>query len=181
MSVSPPLDLERLFREHWDTLLNMLRRMVGCPATAADLAQEAFVRLADIPQARVISSPRAFLFRIAANLALDHFRMENRRNRCRVSIEEVEKVVSDEPPIDRQLHDKQRVAALEKVLAGLSPRTQTIFVLRRVYGYSYREIARQLGVSERTVERQLVNAMARCQARLPDESGFPGGPASTMP
>jgi len=128
MSSSPSLDLEQLFHEHHHDLLAMLRCMVGCPATAADLAQEAYVRLADASPSRDIISPRAFLLRIAKNLALDHFWKQKFRGDRQTSIEEA-----------------ADTRGAGSAMSGLSARTRSVFVLRRVYGYSYPEIAAQNG------------------------------------
>ncbi len=169
MNISPSLDLERLFHEHQRDLLAMLRRMVGCQETAADLAQEAYIRLADLPTSQIIASPRAFLFRTATNLALDHFRKQKFRGQRQASLEEAEQVPTDQRPIDAQAYDKQLIATLEKVLSTLSERTRAVFAMRRVYGYSYQEIAAQLGMSERAVEKHLVKAMTCCQEALVSE------------
>lgn len=169
MNVSPSIDLERLFHEHQRDLLAMLRRMVGCQETAADLAQEAYIRLADLPTSQIISSPRAFLFRTATNLALDHFRKQKFRGQRQASLEEAEQIPTDQRPIDAQAYDKQLIATLEKVLSTLSERTRAVFAMRRVYGYSYQEIAAQLGMSERAVEKHLVKAMTCCQDALLSE------------
>lgn len=177
VSPSRSLDLEQLFHEHHHDLLAMLRRMVGCPATAADLAQEAYVRLVDASPANDIVSPRAFLFRTAKNLALDHFRKQKFRGDRQTSIDEIEDIPVDAPSAETQVYDKQRVAALETALGGLSPRTRSVFIMRRVYGYSYQEIAVRMGISERAVEKRLVRAMTHCLSacRFDDAEPSSGG------
>lgn len=156
----------------------MLRRMVGCQDTAADLAQEAYVRLAHLPASQTIASPKAFLFRTATNLALDHFRREKHRGQKQRSLDEAEKIPTEAPPADQQVYDRQRIASLEVALTNLSERTRSVFVLRRVYGYSYQEIAVQLGISERSVEKHLVKAMTHCQQMCLNEDEPPADDTS---
>lgn len=72
-SPQPPALFEA-FRQCAGELQRFLAHRLGCPDTAADLVQETFVRLAQLSPAQQPDNPCAFLFRIAANLAVDHQR-----------------------------------------------------------------------------------------------------------
>lgn len=159
-------DIERLFRDHQGELLKVLRHMVGCRETASELAQEAYTRLAQLPTSQVIVSPKAFLFRTATNLALDHFRKESYRGRRQATLDEAEDIPSSAPSAEVDCYDKELTLLLEQALRTLSAKSRDVFVLRRIYGYSYEEIAAQLGISERAVEKYLLKAMIRCQEAM---------------
>src|SRR4029077_8378618 len=66
--------VERLFREHNEALLRFLRTRVGSHNEALEIAQEAYVRLLSLDQPGAISYLRAFLFKTAANIAIDRHR-----------------------------------------------------------------------------------------------------------
>ncbi|HEX2055091.1 MAG TPA: sigma factor, partial [Nitrospiraceae bacterium] len=62
------------FERHHDDLLRFFTRKLGCRELAADCAQDTYVHLARMDASITIDNPRAFLFRVAANLAIDHLR-----------------------------------------------------------------------------------------------------------
>src|SRR3546814_9917082 len=59
---------------HYGELTAFVRRKARCPALAADIVQETYVRLASGSTPASIANPRAFLYRVASNLAVDHLR-----------------------------------------------------------------------------------------------------------
>ena len=65
--------IERLFREHNEALVRFLRGRVGSHSEALEVAQEAYVRLLSLDQPGAVSYLRAFLFKTAANIAIDRF------------------------------------------------------------------------------------------------------------
>src|ERR1700744_5689079 len=68
--------VERLFREHNEALLRFLRGRVGSRNEALEIAQEAYVRLLSLDQPGAVSYLRAFLFKTAANIAIDRHRRD---------------------------------------------------------------------------------------------------------
>jgi RNA polymerase sigma-70 factor (ECF subfamily) len=64
-------DVERLFREHNAALLRFISAKIGSEQEAREIAQEAYVRLLQLDHPEAVSYLRAFLFKTAANLAVD--------------------------------------------------------------------------------------------------------------
>src|SRR5690606_2740304 len=124
-----------------------IRRICMNDADAEDIAQEALVCAMNAEADRVIENPKAYLFRVAQNLAL-----RTRNNRSRGIIHEVENLdlsetPSDEPSVEDQVISRERLGLLCDALATLPPSCRRVFVMRKVYGYSHREIADRLGIS----------------------------------
>ena len=159
--------LEELFTAQRGMLLRTLQRMVGNRSTAEDLLQETYLRVAAVVDERPLEHLSAFTFRTARNLALDHLRSRQRSARI---IEQgtpgelMEQVADDAPSPETTLENQQLLAGLDKTIAGLAPRQQEAFVLNRLHGWSYAEIAEHQGVSLSTVQKDLKMAMALCVA-----------------
>ncbi|SMF48174.1 RNA polymerase sigma-70 factor, ECF subfamily [Tistlia consotensis] len=152
-------DLKALFQAHGRALELYLNRRTGCPALAADLLQDAFLRLVQQPPEAGARNLRAYLYRIAGNLALDHFRQEARRRTEAVPAERLAAVEDETPDVERALAARERLQRLEQALARLPPRTREIFRLNRVEGLTYLEIAARLGISESSVQKHLARAL----------------------
>src|ERR1700726_1589399 len=74
--------VERLFREHNEALIRFLRARVGSFHEAREVAQEAYVRLLSLDKPGAVSYLRAFLFKTAANIAVDRHRRDDVRSRA---------------------------------------------------------------------------------------------------
>src|SRR5262245_1247058 len=74
--------IERLFREHNEALVRFLLSRLRSPQEAQEVAQEAYVRLLNLDEPGAVSYLRAFLFRTAANLAVDRLRREEMHTRA---------------------------------------------------------------------------------------------------
>lgn len=158
--------LKVAFQQYAQELQRFLHRRLGCPDTAADLVQETFLRIAQLPSSPPPDNPRAFLFRIASNLAIDELRKNQVRNPYQTSLEEAEHLPSTLPTGEQAVFDKQRMAQLQRALDQLSPRCRAVFILRRLEGYSYDEIAQRMNMSERAVAKEINRALAHCQQAL---------------
>lgn len=151
--------IEHLFHQYRDEVTRRLLTMVQSRETAADLVQETYLRLLGLADRQVVEQPRALLHRIATNLAIDHARREKNRLHDSGDAEATLNVASPVPSQERQLQAKQRFHRILQSTEVLPPRTREAFLLYRVYGYTYREIACRMGISESAVEKLLMRAL----------------------
>lgn len=129
---------------------------------AEDLVQDAWIRLASHDAEDDIKQPGAFLMRTALNLSVDAHRMRQSRGE-HVAIEEAV-LIDTTPTAEAVLLARERVVRLSDCLARLTEKTRTIFLLHRVEGQTYQEIARQQGIAISTVERHVAKAMLQVTA-----------------
>ena len=146
-------------------LLRTLQRMVNNPSTAEDLLQETYLRVTRALSERTVEHLEPFVFQTARNLALDHLR--SRRIQSRTVLEDVPTEVIESVPSSLSTPEEAHQAAqlLERLsvsLSQLSARQQRIFILSRLHGCSYQEIAEELDVSLSTVQKELKLIMAIC-------------------
>jgi len=146
-------------------LTRYLKSLLSRREDAEDVAQETYVRLLgagglDRSDVRV----RAYMFKVATNLAYDRFR--ERRVRKHESDAVLESVSDNAPSIERIVTMEQSIAIVKRTLLELPPRCRDVFLLRVTADFSYEEIAERLGVSKRTVEREMQHALDACQQRL---------------
>ncbi|CAG8865929.1 hypothetical protein PS627_01799 [Pseudomonas fluorescens] len=147
------------------SLLRTLQRMVDNPSTAEDLLQETYLRVTRALGERPVEHLEPFVFQTARNLALDHLRA--RRAQARTLLDDVPEQVLHNvaAPLgssEDAAHAEQLLKHLSVSLGQLSQRQQRIFILSRLHGASYLEIADQLKVSASTVQKELKLIMAIC-------------------
>lgn len=131
------------------------------PHDADDLAQESFVRLC-AADASGIESPRAFLFKTARNLALNAARHDRIAATDSVPDLDAAGAVSTEPSPERRAEIAADAAHLQRVLSELPAHKREALLLFKLDGFSHKEIGARLGVSPRTVERYIFDAVAHC-------------------
>jgi RNA polymerase sigma-70 factor (ECF subfamily) len=161
-------DIERLFREHNAALLRFVAAKLGSEHEAKEVAQEAYVRLLRLNHPEAISYLRAFLYKTAANLALDRLRARSRTPPI-CSIADMDLAVFHLSP-DRQIEGEQSVAILRNALAELPAKSHEAFVLHKVHGWNQSEIAARMNLTERMVRRHLARALEYLRVRLDRES-----------
>lgn len=165
--VNAPLSTAAVVRSQHQSILRFLRRRGATTEDALDIAQDAYVRFLKYEGVTTIESPSAMLFRIAGNVAADHGRAAALRRRAR-SLDggafDAE-VASDAPSAERELAAEQTVTIVRMVIAALSPQCRTVFLLSRVNGLTYAEIATQCGISVKTVEKHVSHALRACAER----------------
>lgn len=140
----------RLFREHNRSLVSYLVMRLRSLQEAKEVAQEAYVRLLQLDQPGAESFLRAYLFKVATNVAVDRLRQRGRRQRYEEDVPTEDLETGLEEP-GRQTLVREQLGALIAGLEELPEKCRTAFLLYRLDGLSQQEIARQLGVSDRMV------------------------------
>ena len=111
-------------------------------------------RAAQYEQAR---SPQGLLARTAINIAIDDRRRESRMRWAQFT--DLNDEVRDEEPLqDEVLAARDRLKAVGAALQRLPQRTRDSFVMHRIDGLKYREIAERLGISQSAVEKHIARA-----------------------
>lgn len=153
--------MHTLYASHRSWLEQFLRRRLGNGADAADLMQDTFVRLLLRPRGfDSHSGERSYLATIARGLSIDHWRrkqlelawlgaLANRPQELQPSPEQAALIM-------------ETLQEVDAMLARLPVRVREAFLLAQLDGLPYREIALQLGVSERMVKKYLAQALLHC-------------------
>ncbi|MCG6657775.1 sigma-70 family RNA polymerase sigma factor [Halomonas campisalis] len=159
-------DLDALFQRHATDLTGYLRRQLHCPHLAEDLCQEAFLRLGQHPELGRLVESRAYLFRIARNLIIDHHRRLRSRPVCQPLDEPALCLDCPRACPERNADSALCRRALYAALATLPPRLRQALVWHRIEGLTQAEIGHRLDVSERMAGRYVAQAIARCREQL---------------
>ena len=161
-----PDDFDRLYRASYPRLFRTLYGVLGDAAAAEDCVQECFLKAFKAwPRWKPEAPVEAWLHRIALNLAHSH----RRRQRLREVGEVIRRLGRPGPGADPAGVAER--SDLVRALGRLPPGLAAVIVLRHHHGYSNRELAVSLGVSERTVGSRLAAARAQLRIELGPEWG----------
>ena len=162
-------DIKGLFLAHRRELHAYLTGKLRNSDTAADLTQETFLRFSehkgDHPTA-IITHERSYLYRTAHNLAVDHMRREGREKTDVVSDSELNGVPDDGPSPERAVAGRDELAIVRAAVLELPQRTQQVFVLARIEGLTYADVAARLQISDSSVQKHLARATKHVMRRL---------------
>jgi RNA polymerase sigma-70 factor (ECF subfamily) len=167
------LDFGGLFREYQRPIYNYLLRMTQNRAEAEDLTQETFIRVdRGLPDFRGEASLSTWMYRIATNVSLDHFRRRTTRQaEAALSLEETESdrewlVDETSSPPEQLAAQSEMSACVQRFIRRLPPNYRAVLVLRDLQGLKNREVADVLGVSLDTVKIRLHRARRELRAAL---------------
>lgn len=170
--------LAELVHEHGTALEKYLARKLDSPEDAAEVAQEAFIRLHRMEAPQELDNARAFLFQVATNLAIDQLR--RRKLHFRFIRSEKGQAAGDEPvdvnaiaaSPDQIIGARQKLRAIYAAVDEMPLKVKQAFLLHRRSGMSYNDIAEEMQVSVSSVEKYILQALRHCRSRL--AAHFPG-------
>jgi len=167
---------EQLIEPHVGRLYNYLARMVGDPADAEDLTQDAILRVhRAIGSFRGGATFQTWLYRIATNIAVDALRRRARRSARVSSLDDP--LQAEQGLVAREVRDTRRdpqqlaeaselTAEVQKAIDQLSPKLRAVVMLFDLQGLTYDEIAQALALPLGTVKSRLFNARSRLRELL---------------
>ena len=164
--------LAELVALHGAPLEKFLTRKMNSPEDAAEVAQDAFLRLHRMQEPEKLDNARAYLFQVANNLAIDQLRRRTLHYRF---LNAEKSLAPDGEPIDINaiaaspehiLSAQEKLAAIYQAVEELPFTVKQAFLLHRSSGMSYAAIAQEMNVSVSSVEKYILQALKHCRRRL---------------
>jgi RNA polymerase sigma-70 factor (ECF subfamily) len=151
---------------HDSSLKAYLRGSFPAVRDVDDVVQESYLRMWRRHLARPILAAKGFLFQVARHLALDVLRHERKSPINPVTDLSGVAVMEDRPSVTEQACTNEEINLLVAAIDSLPGRCREIYMLRKLKGVAQKDIARQLGIAEQTVEVQIGRANRRCEEFL---------------
>ena len=164
IALQPSNPVEVLYNDHHHWLTGWLRRKLGCPENAADLAQDTFIRVLSAREAPTLIEPRAFLTTVAKRVLFNFYRRQDLERADLETLAQMPEHVA--PSEEDRAIILQTLLELDQLLDGLPKQVKRAFLLAQLDGLTYAQIGAQLGISIATVKRHLTKAAMRCYFAL---------------
>ena len=149
-------EFERIYRAHGEQLRNFIYYKVGDLELAEDITHEAFIKLWKHIAKVSPTTAKSYLFTIANNLISDNYRKANVRYKFEQHKKNNQATVSNPEDIYREKEFKEM---LETAISGLPEKQRVVFLMNRIDEMTYKEIAKSLEISPKTVEKRMHGAL----------------------
>ncbi|MFT3811945.1 MAG: sigma-70 family RNA polymerase sigma factor [Acidovorax sp.] len=160
---APQSDVHALYSDHHGWLYGWLRRKLGCPHRAADMAQNTFLRVLAVRDAMCgVEQPRAWLTTIAKRLIVDEVRRERIEQAYLAELAALAEQCEGYPSPEQIAIALEALAQLSAVLTAVSPKARAAFVRHYLDGETLATVAAELGVSTKMVQKYLAQVLLQC-------------------
>ena len=144
-------------------LKSFISRFMYRPQDVDDIAQETFIRAFKAEKKGAIEHPKAYLYTIARNLAFKELTKKSCKMTSFIEDSCLPEVLGTDEDIEEQVGTLEKLSRVKTAIAELPPQCQRVFIMRKVYGFSHKEISQKLGISVSTVEKHIVSGLKRCR------------------
>jgi len=150
-------------------LIGYFLRRVKNTVEAEDLTQEVFLRMLRRGNVADLDDVRAYLFETASSVLIDRSRRGTVRHLRDHESFDPKAHAGEAIPAERVFIGRESLSRASVALLELPERPRTIFVLRRLEGMRYADIAQRLGISVSAVEKHMTRAVAHLMERMRQE------------
>jgi RNA polymerase sigma-70 factor, ECF subfamily len=158
-------EFEKVFREHFTSLTNLAYTVVKNGDVAKDVVQQVFIRLWQIRNETTIQrSIKSYLYRAVVNASLNHVSKEKRFTS--IEVQKVEPMVDAENIHDLEQAKNFKDAKVQEAISELSPVCREVFQLSRFSDLTNKEIAVELSISVKAVEKHISKALKILREKL---------------
>lgn len=166
--MSEPKDsfVRRLFVEHGGPLLHYLGRRTLSDDEAADIAQDAWLKMSRLEHPERLRNARAFLYQTASNLVIDRARHAAVERRFAEAQKAADPAAARTPSPERTASADEDLDRVRTAIDELPVRCRQAFIMHRGRDMSYPEIANELHVSTSMVEKYIIQALKHLRRRL---------------
>ncbi len=152
--------VQLLYEEHHAWLRGWLRRQTACPADAADLTQDTFVRVLVQKSLASVREPRAYLATVARGLMIDQLRRRQLEAAWHQALAELPE--AEYPSPERRAIVLETLVEVDRLLHGLPAKVRAAFLAAQLEGLTYAAIAARLDVSVSSVKQYVARALMHC-------------------
>lgn len=170
--------IEKLFTEHGEPLVRFLTKRLKSRQDAEDIAQHAYERIQKLNDDSQLDNPKAFLFQVAANLAIDQLRREKLHHNYvqsetgrQLDVDGTTATQIDQHSPERLLVAEEELQVIYDAIASLPVKCRQAFLLHRARGLSYNEIADEMRISVSSVEKYILQALKHCRKAALNQEG----------
>ncbi len=159
------------FLVNHDFLKRFLARFFSDSQDIEDVAQEAYLRAYVAEQQKEIEQPKAYLFRIARNLALTQLTKKSKKITEYLEESGASVVIECGAAADSEVEAQESLGIYCEAVAALPEKCRQVFLLRKVHGLAHKEIAARMSLSVSSVEKYLLRGILECKAFVQEYEG----------
>ncbi|PWJ40918.1 RNA polymerase sigma-70 factor [Sediminitomix flava] len=153
-----------LYKKYFERIKAFIFFKLGDIDSAKDIAQESFLKLWEKREVVQAETAKALLFTISQNLTINYFKHKSIELNYSAEIEQ-NVTKSNETPIFL-LEMKEFEDKLCRSISKLSDKNRKVFIMSRTEGKTYNEIAKELGISVKAVEKRMHKALEQMRGEI---------------
>ena len=155
--------ITKAFLEQQGPLKAFISRFIRRPQDIDDIAQETFIRAFRAEKTAEIQYPKAYIYRVARNLAFETLKKKSNQLTSYIEDSCDQNLLQSDENIEDNMVVIERLERVKAAIVEMPPQCQRVFIMHKVYGFKYKEIAQQLGISVSTVEKHIMTGLKKCR------------------